>query len=166
MKSTLIFLLSILTLFALDYTNLSSDFTQEVKAANKRLKYTGKFVISTQKAFWSYESPVKKSIYIDKDRVVIIEPALEQVIITKLNKMPNLNEIMKRAKYISKDKMQASFDGVLYELSFENSLLKKIFYKDEFENEVTITLKNTKKNQKLDPFIFSVFIPKGYDVIK
>lgn len=157
---------SISLCFALNYKNISCDFTQEVISVDKKLSYKGTFVITKTQAFWSYTSPVIKQIYVNGDQVVILEPQLEQAIITKLKELPNLTLIMEQATKVSKNEMQAKYKNIIYNIVFKDDLPAMIYYKDEFENIVKIHLKNVKIDQEINPLIFKVHVPKEFDIVK
>ncbi len=111
-KTFLIFFIFIGQLFALDlnFNTFSSNFTQIVKSKNSTLSYSGHFILSKDQAYWSYDTPSKKEIYINKNQVTIVEHDLEQVIFSHLDNIPNLNEIFKKASLIDKDKLVAKYD--------------------------------------------------------
>ncbi|MFX3626576.1 LolA-like outer membrane lipoprotein chaperone [Campylobacter sp. LH-2024] len=167
-KIFIFFLITVVKIWAieLDFNTYSSNFTQLVKSKNSTLRYSGYFIISKDKAFWEYTTPNKKEIYIDKNRVVIIEHDLEQAIFSKLENIPNLKQIFKNAKPISENKLLAKYEKVNYTIILDQEKIQSISYKDEFENDVTITLSNQIKNPKINPKIFEFKIPKNYDIVQ
>ncbi|MBZ7928015.1 outer membrane lipoprotein chaperone LolA [Campylobacter sp. RM10532] len=167
-KIFIFFLITMVKIWAieLDFNTYSSNFTQLVKSKNSTLRYSGYFIISKDKAFWEYTTPNKKEIYIDKNRVVIIEHDLEQAIFSKLENIPNLKQIFKNAKPISENKLLAKYEKVNYTIILDQDKIQSISYKDEFENDVTITLSNQIKNPKINPKIFEFKIPKNYDIVQ
>ncbi|MBZ7929339.1 LolA-like outer membrane lipoprotein chaperone [Campylobacter molothri] len=167
-KIFIFFLITMVKIWAieLDFNTYSSNFTQLVKSKNSTLCYSGYFIISKDKAFWEYTTPNKKEIYIDKNRVVIIEHDLEQAIFSKLENIPNLKQIFKNAKPISENKLLAKYEKVNYTIILDQDKIQSISYKDEFENDVTITLSNQIKNPKINPKIFEFKIPKNYDIVQ
>ncbi|MFB1644677.1 LolA-like outer membrane lipoprotein chaperone [Campylobacter molothri] len=167
-KIFIFFLITMVKIWAieLDFNTYSSNFTQLVKSKNSTLRYSGYFIISKDKAFWEYTTPNKKEIYIDKNRVVIIEHDLEQAILSKLENIPNLKQIFKNAKPISENKLLAKYEKVNYTIILDQDKIQSISYKDEFENNVTITLSNQIKNPKINPKIFEFKIPKNYDIVQ
>ncbi|TKX31162.1 LolA-like outer membrane lipoprotein chaperone [Campylobacter aviculae] len=167
-KIFIFFLITMVKLWAidLDFNTYSSNFTQLIKSKNSTLLYSGHFIISKDKAFWEYDTPNKKEIYINKNQVVIIEHDLEQAIFSKLDNIPNLNQIFKNAKLISKDKLLAKYKNINYTITLNQEKIQTIAYKDEFENDVTITLSNEIKNPKIDSKVFEFKIPKNYDIVQ
>jgi outer membrane lipoprotein carrier protein len=167
----IILLLSIffLNIYAniLDFKTLSSDFVQTItNEQNSTITYTGSFYATNrQTALWVYKTPISKRVYFVKNRVVIIEPELEQAIITTLQKSPNFAEIIKSAKEISKDKYMAVFDDTNYYITLKNGEISNIDYKDKLENRVDIKLNNLEKNIILDDAMFKLNIPKDYDIL-
>ena len=151
----------------LEFKTFKSDFIQKItNEENSTITYKGSFyATSDAKALWIYNTPVKKSIYFKKDRVLIIEPELEQVIVTTLKKSPNLAQIIKSAKKIDKNRYEASFDDTIYHLTIKNNLLQSISYTDKLGNKTKITLLNQEKDIPLDETLFKPKIPKDYDII-
>lgn len=168
MKFVILSFIFMVQVFALDlnFTSFSSDFTQEVVSKDSKLTYKGNFIITQDQAFWSYQSPTQKEIYIDKKDIVIIEHDLEQVIFSKLENIPNLNEIFKNAKQTQKGQYKARYENIDYFLKLENDEIKSVSYKDDFDNEVAIYFFKQVKNTKIDPKIFIPQIPSHYDKMR
>ncbi len=162
----LVFFVAELLSLDLNFTNFSSEFTQSVSSKDSKIDYSGRFVLTQNKAFWSYEKPSKKEIFIQNNEIIIVEHDLEQVVFSKLDKIPNLNEIFKRAKKINDNKLEAKYEGINYQIYLEKDEVKSISYKDEFENSVLITLFNQRKNTKIDENIFTPNFPKNYDLVR
>lgn len=151
----------------LSFNTLQSDFTQSVKSQNKTISYHGYFVADSKKAaFWNYEKPIKKLVYFSYKNIILVEPDLEQAFITKVSDVPNLLQILSDAKKIDSNLYQAEFDGIKYKIKIQNQLPSEINYTDKFDNEVTINLKNVKKNQKIDQNLLVPKIPNNFDIIE
>ncbi len=162
----LIFLLSVnLLAFNKDFKTFKSDFTQLVESINSSIKYQGSFVLTPSKAFWLYENPSKKQIYINEKEVVIVEEDLEQVIYTRLEKLPNLSLIFQNAKK-KDDGYETLYEGVLYKIRLKDDEISEVSYKDDFDNIVTISLHNQQRDTKIDEDIFKPKIPSSYDILK
>ncbi|MBS4407294.1 LolA-like outer membrane lipoprotein chaperone [Campylobacter vulpis] len=153
-------------IFAFDYENYTSEFIQSVSSKNSKFEYKGHFILEKDRAFWSYESPSKKEIYINKNEIVIVEHDLEQVSFARLEKIPNLNVIFKQAKEISPNKFKARYENVDYFITLFNDEVKSIQYIDEFENKVLITLHKPQKNTKINPQAFKPKFPQNYDILR
>ncbi|WP_297193469.1 LolA-like outer membrane lipoprotein chaperone [uncultured Campylobacter sp.] len=168
MKNFFLLAILALNLFAFDtnFKTFKSDFTQTVKSINSSINYEGYFVLTPSKAFWSYERPTNKQIYINNKDVTIIENDLEQVIYTSLDKIPNLSIIFKNAKKKSDTEYETQYDGILYKIILQNDEIKQVSYKDDFDNTVIIELKNQQRNISLNNDIFKARIPSNYDVLK
>ncbi|EAL3922201.1 LolA-like outer membrane lipoprotein chaperone [Campylobacter upsaliensis] len=152
--------------YDLNYENYTSKFTQSVSSKNSQFDYKGHFVLEKDRAFWSYESPSKKEIYINKNEIVIVEHDLEQVSFARLEKIPNLNAIFKQAKEITPNKLKANYENVDYFITLFNDEVKSIQYTDEFENKVLITLHKPQKNTKINSQIFKPKFPQNYDILR
>ncbi len=150
-----------------DFRTLSSDFVQTItNEQNSTIAYTGSFYATNRQiALWIYKTPIKKKVYFIKNKVVIIEPELEQAIITNLKNSPNFATIIKGAKKISKDRYVANYEDTNYYIDVKDNEISSISYKDKLENRVDIRLKNVEKNIVLDDALFKLNIPKDYDIV-
>ncbi|WP_291952786.1 LolA-like outer membrane lipoprotein chaperone [Campylobacter sp.] len=160
-----IFTFSQLLAFDINFKNFSSDFIQKVYNNNSFIEYKGTFIITQDKAFWNYIYPNSKQIYINKHKIVIIEPQLEQVIFTKIQNLPNLQQIFKKAKKINNDLYEADYENIKYKINLKNNQISSISYVDELQNLVTTSLFNQKIDEKIDEKIFIPNFPNHYDVI-
>jgi outer membrane lipoprotein carrier protein len=169
MKLFTTFLLTCSVLFAgvFDFTTISSEFKQTItNEENSQIQYKGSFYATSQaKALWIYKTPIDKKIYFSQKRVVIIEPELEQVIITNLENTPNITEILKGAKEISNEVYQTTYNDVQYTVKIKSAKIDTISYKDKLGNSVKIELINQSTNTFLDDTLFVPNIPKDFDVI-
>jgi outer membrane lipoprotein carrier protein len=169
MKIFITFLLINISLIAgiFDFNTISSDFNQTItNDENSKITYEGSFYATTEsKALWIYKSPIEKKIYFNKNQVVIVEPDLEQVIVTNLQNIPNLTELLKSSKKIKKDLYEAIYEDMKYEIVTSNEQITKITYKDRLDNRISIDLFNQSINTFLDENLFKIQIPKGYDVV-
>ncbi|TQR61084.1 LolA-like outer membrane lipoprotein chaperone [Campylobacter troglodytis] len=168
MRYLFLFCLCFLQLFAFDlnYKSFASDFVQTVRSINSSISYEGSFVLTQNEAFWQYKKPNNKQIFIRKNEVIILEPSLEQATVSSLNELPNLSQIFKQAKKISKDHYEAKYQQIIYKIELQNEEIKSIAYKDELDNEVLILLANQKRNVAINKELFSPKIPPHYDLIR
>ncbi|MBF7067245.1 outer membrane lipoprotein chaperone LolA [Campylobacter volucris] len=168
MRYILILFFTFLQLLAFDvnFKNFSSDFVQKVHSSKSSLEYKGNFIITQNKAFWNYTYPISKQIYINKHEITIIEPQLEQVIFTKIQNLPNLQQIFKQAKKISQDTYEATYENIQYKIKLKNDTLTNISYKDELQNTIIIEFFNQKFNQNIKENIFIPKIPNYYDIVR
>ena len=169
MKHFLLIAIFIINLEAgiLDFKSLQSDFVQTItNDENSTITYTGTFyATAASQALWIYQSPIKKSVYFDGNHVAIVEPELEQVIMTTLRRSPNLTQIIADAKKINHDTYKATYENTDYFIDIKTGTIQDIRYKDKLDNHVIIHLKNLQKNIILDRALFHIKIPTGYDVI-
>jgi outer membrane lipoprotein carrier protein len=169
MKFLLLFfsIFSFLSADPLEFNTIQSSFTQTIRnETNKTIRYTGSFYATKDaKALWIYKTPIEKKIYFNHNQVVIIEPDLEQAIITTLEKNPNIASILKHAKKVKNSLFEATFDETTYQIHTQNNVIKSIDYRDKLENKVSITLTHQTKNAFLDDILFEPSIPSGYDII-
>lgn len=149
----------------LEFNTLQSDFTQTVTSDGSKIEYTGNFMTTHNNAFWHYETPTIKNVYFNYERVIIIEPDLEQVIFTNLKNVPNLIDVIKNADKVSENTYKAKIDNIDYALTFKNGMMDKITYKDKLDNDVVIKFNNVKKDEFIDDGLLQPIFPKEYDVI-
>lgn len=168
MKKILLFTLfcNLLLAGGIEFKTLSSDFTQTIFSGENNITYSGNFIINSKiGALWHYKTPNEKLIYFNFSKIVIVEPALEQVIITNLNEVPNLLDILKNVKLVKNNIYQANFDSIDYNITIKNGLIRNIEYIDKFDNKVLINLTNTKQNININDSLLEPKIPESYDII-
>ncbi len=150
-------------------TSLESNFTQSItNDQNSKITYRGKMYATTKnnQALWIYTNPIDKRIYYKDGSVVIIEPELEQAIFAKLSKVPNVLSLLNRAKTISNNKLQTTFNNIVYTITTDGSKIKRIDYTDEIQNRVTISFDAQKVNSPIDRTKFTYHIPEDYDILQ
>ena len=164
----------ILVLFYADASNLKdvnsyqASFIQSiVNSSGKEILYNGSIYIKEPSdVLWKYNDPIEKNVYILSNQVIIIEPDLEQVIISTLKEEINILDLLKNPTKISQNKYEAIIYDKKYILTIINDQLTQIDYKDEIDNIVTIYFKNIKQNQPISSSIFKFKIPREYDIIR
>jgi outer membrane lipoprotein carrier protein len=156
------------------FKSISSDFTQTIKSSeNDTIKYSGNFQAMNEGgnnfALWNYRTPIIKTIYFINNDVVILEPDLEQAVITTLKEMPDISRVLNEALAANKQTNKAvtiNIAEIDYTISFQNSAPVKIAYTDTLDNEIEILLNNTLLNINIDKLTFRVNIPTNYDVVR
>lgn len=171
MKIFIALLIMISTLFAQSFkekTSFEADFEQTVlNSSNSRIVYQGKlFIKEPSFILWKYNTPIQKDVYIRDDFVTIIEPELEQAIVSNLEKELNILNILKDAKKVTDNEYEAKLYDTDYLLQIKNDELEKISYKDELDNNITITFKNIRSNHHISNDIFKVTVPDDFDIIR
>ncbi len=148
----------------LDFKTLKADFEQTiVNEQNSTILYTGTLYIKKpDKILWQYDSPIKKSIFINKYNVTVYEPDLYQAVIFKQQKELNPIKMFKESKEVSPTERISEFDGNTIHINLDNEKVKSLAFRDKVDNDVTIRFISYKKNQKLEDRLF-VFEP-GEDV--
>ena len=149
----------------LEFKTLNADFTQTVKSQDSKITYSGNFVATNKNAFWHYETPNLKDIYFSLEKVVVIEPDLEQAIITSVKEVPNITNILQNAKQDKNGNFLAEFDDIKYSIKIENDKISKINYTDKMDNEVELKFTNLKKNEEIENSLFIPQIPNNFDII-
>ncbi len=160
------------TLSATSIQNLTTfvaDFRQSVQNNQQsRIVYHGKLYAKKDKnqALWIYTDPIDKKIYYSSGKVVIIEPELEQAIFARLDKVPNILTLLKKAKQTGPHTYVTTFNNTRYTIIFENNQLEEIRYRDELQNKIRIQFSHQKINQPLQDERFVYRIPADYDILE
>jgi outer membrane lipoprotein carrier protein len=166
---TVLLLSSLFASYSLtDIKSFKADFVQSViNESNKKIEYKGKLAIKENgKVLWRYQDPIIKNVYVDNNMVIVDEPELEQAIYTTLDKGINIVKLLKDAVKVDKNKYKSRLYNKDYFLTFENNKIKKIEFKDELENRVTIKFSNIEENVKIDEKLFKFTPPEYYDIIR
>jgi len=125
MKVLIIIFTLIVNLFStnLDIQTYQANFIQLVtNPSNTTISYEGKIYIKQpSKMLWQYKTPIIKYVYMDKKKIIIDEPELEQAIFTKLTDEINLINFLNNPSLVDKK----------YKLTFKDKILTKIQYSDE-----------------------------------
>lgn len=150
------------------FKTIQSDFIQKVtNDQNKTIVYEGLFYATDdKKALWIYQKPVAKKIYFNNTRVLIIEPELEQAIITTLENTPNIAQLLQEAKEVSPNKYNTRYQDTTYTIFTKKESIEKVVYHDKLDNIVEIIFSNQSTNLFLDDELFRAEIPKGYDIVR
>jgi len=159
------------SLFANSFTTIKdfrANFTQSIEASkNKNIVYKGEiFLKRPQNILWKYSNPIKKSVYIKSSSVLVVEPDLEQVLISTFNKKMNFIKIFDNAKRIKKNTYKAFVNKTIYIIKLKNSVPSEIKYTDKLDNKVKISFINVRKNIHIPSSTFVYKIPKDYDIIR
>lgn len=145
-------------------TSISADFTQEIKGDEGAIRYSGHLVArADSKAHWRYEVPMKKEIFVNGKSVMIYEPEFAQVIISdkmNIDFMKILNSVRKNG-----DEWQSVVNNQTFRIVLKGDKPHKIFYKDELDNDIVITLENVALNAKISNDEFNFKRPQGVEVI-
>ncbi len=152
-----------------DIKTISADFTQKVtNETNQVLLYKGTMFAKKKnnQALWIYTYPFEKEIYYKNGKIVVIEPDLEQATFAKLNKVPNILTLLKRAKKISHNRLVTRFNGTKYYITLYHNKISQIDYIDEMQNRVSIKLSAVKINKPISDRRFIYHIPKDYDILQ
>ncbi len=148
--------------------SFTADFTQSVTDdKNATLEYSGNLAaVKPQNAVWHYTNPILKDVYIDRFRVTIVEPEIEQVIIRKIETKFDFFKMIQNAKKINDTLYEARYQEAIFIIKIENNIIQTISYKDAFENNVKIIFTNQKQNIEIDDQAFVAKYPLEFDVIR
>ncbi len=170
MKYILTLILLYSALFA-DLSTLNSfraDFTQTITDdKGKTLSYKGSIKAKKpQYATWNYTSPVEKNVFINADKIVMVEPELEQVVIKHIENKFDFFNMIKYAKQIDENLYIAHYKDTKFQIKIVNSIVSSIMYEDEFGNQIDISFKNQLQNTPIDSKEFTPVYPLNYDIIR
>lgn len=148
--------------------SLKMNFHQKVTYdSGKTAKYSG--IIYIKKPFyakWAYKYPIKRNIYINKNKVILDEPELEQVSYMKMQESLELFRIFKNTKKVSKNKYIAKVRGKKYIIFYAKNNIQKIIFKDDLDNDVNMVFSKHKKNIPYKKKFFSFNPPSHYDILE
>lgn len=151
-----------------DIQTYKANFKQIItNQSNKDIVYNGEiFLKNPNLILWVYNEPIIKYVYINNKTVSIIEPELEQAIITNLSQEIDIFKLLKESKQISKNLYENSVNNINYSIEFQDNILKKISYKDEIDNNINITFNDIKQNIDINNSKFKYNIPYDFDIIR
>lgn len=165
----LIFLLALsLEASPKEINSFNGKFVQTIIDDNgKKIVYAGELWASIpQNALWVYQKPIQKSVYINAQKITVIEPSIEQVTLRTLDDEIDFLQIIQKAKKVNDEKYIATLKGEIYTIIFKNDLLSSISYTDGFDNKVAIVFANPLQNKPIEMSKFRPIIPEDFDVIK
>jgi len=159
-------LFSILLFAQININSIKADFIQTItNDQNKTIKYSGKlFAKKNGFVLWIYQKPIHKKLYFLKNKIIIIEPDLEQAIFAKTDKIPKILNIIQNIKNTDSH-IIIKYHGIHYKVSIKNNKILSINYIDRIGNKVKIIFKNEDVNLIIDNSIFQYNIPKDYDIL-
>lgn len=170
MRFLLLVFLSFTALFAVaeSVNSFSAAFEQHITdEKNSTISYKG-YVWAKRPgmALWTYQTPINKSVYIKGDRVVVIEPDLEQAIIKRINGDINLLAVLASAKPIGGERYQADYGSQTFFITMHQGIIANISYRDPFDNLVELIFMKQKQNDPIAEEKFNAVIPGDYDIIR
>lgn len=151
-----------------DLSSFNSRFEQTIIDDNgKKILYKGELWASKpQNALWLYQKPIQKSVYINANKVTVIEPAIEQVTFRTLDNEIDFLQIIQKAKRLDDEHYTTTLKGQTYTISFKNDILVSISYTDGYDNKVLIKFISPLQNRVIDPSRFKPTIPSDFDIVE
>lgn len=160
----LLFSAFLANLNALELESLQANFTQSIESESGNIVYKGILKAKANSmAYWRYDTPTKKEIFVNKDQIIIYEPMLKQAIISnnlKIDFMKILNSMKQ-----DKDGFKSTIDGIQYTITMKGKLPQNISYKDELDNIVNIKLNDVIVNKTIDNKTFNFQVPEDVEII-
>jgi len=151
-----------------EINTFSAYFEQTItNEHSKSVVYKGVlFIKKPYYSKWDYKYPIKKTIYISKNKLALFDKELEQVTLATLKNQLNFIKLLRNAKKIKKNYYKATYSNTVFKIFIKKSNIYKIKYKDELNNQVVIIFKNQKNNIEISDKTFKYSIPRGYDIIR
>ena len=154
--------------FSIDYDGFEADFVQTVKnKSGKKIEYYGKLKAKKpDKGVWEYSKPVKKTVFVNGDSVIVYEPLLSQAKYLKKRNSISLDAILKNAKQNNDGTFSTKDGDITYNFSVSSGMVEKLWYKEAMDNDVTIAFDDRKKNQSIPNSTFEFKPSAEIDIIK
>jgi outer membrane lipoprotein carrier protein len=169
MRFLMLALLSFSSLFAVAETlnSFSADFEQRITdEKNSTISYKGHvWAKRPDQAHWNYQSPVNKSVYIKGERVVVIEPDLEQAIIKKIEGDINLLAVLSSAVPLGGERYRADYGSQTFFITMQSGVIAKIQYRDAFDNLVELIFMRQEQNGPIAAERFDAVVPESFDIL-
>ncbi len=169
-RKIFVFISLSISVFALsfDYETFEASFVQTItNKLGKKIVYSGKIIAKKPNyALWEYTKPVKKSVYVNNDTIIVYEPLLSQAKYLKKKNAISLDEILKKAKHEGGDEYSAKDGDITYRFSVSNNMIERLTYKDSLENDTEIIFSNRKKNTPISNKVFEFNPTPDIDIIK
>jgi len=162
------FLFTALCASPLDFKTAQAHFTQHVtNEHNKTITYSGNiYMKKPDLMLWEYQTPIQKSIYINRMTVTIYEPELYQATIFKNQEALNLVELFRKSTKVNNTTRKAFVDGNELTLKHNDEQFTKVFFRDKVENQVVINFTDYKKGIELENERFFFMPSSEIDVIR
>ena len=133
----------------------------------QKLSYSGTLTAKEpQFALWIYKKPVNKTVYIQKGRVTMVEPEIEQVIIRDIRSDINLFSLLSNAKKVKENTYVTELEDTKVYIELHNKKIALLRYKDKFDNDVLVEFSSQKSNIIIADDLFKPNYPYEFDVIK
>jgi outer membrane lipoprotein carrier protein len=170
-RSILLCYFTVFQALAFDFHTVDTykaNFSQTItNPSGKEILYSGEiFIKKPLKILWRYSEPIQKDVYLIDDRVIIIEPDLEQAIISKLDKQINILQVLQDGEKIDTNRYKAILHNRPYIYTIKENQLSSISYKDEVDNQVNIHFTHIAQNSNLSDTTFDFDIPPYFDIIR
>lgn len=150
-----------------DFKTLNAKFSQKVtNATNSSVEYSGELFLKENNILWKYQKPIEKNVYIKDSFVIVDEPEIEQAIFTSISGELNLINMLNSAKKTSDSMYEVEYNNVKYHITLEKDSLKKVQYKDQMDNSISIVFSSVKKDVEIKDTVFSFNPPEYYDIIR
>jgi outer membrane lipoprotein carrier protein len=148
--------------------SFSANFLQTITdETGKTLSYRGSIkAVKPQFATWKYEFPVEKHVFINAEKIVIVEPELEQVIIKNIDDKFDFFSMIKDAKKVDNNFYIAHYKDTKFNIKIINSIIQSITYTDEFGNKIEIIFTNQLQNAKIEKQELTPSYPLNYDIVR
>ncbi|MDR2151901.1 MAG: outer-membrane lipoprotein carrier protein LolA [Helicobacteraceae bacterium] len=151
----------------IDFTTLKQSFVQRVtNDQNQTITFSGNVWLKQPNFVrYDYEKPQQKTIAARGDRILMLEPDLEQATKFKSEIALNIIDLWKKSYAVGEGKREAVIENRKISLEHEGATITKVYYTDDLDNFVEIVLSDPERDKPIDDNFFAPPIPNGWDVI-
>ncbi len=151
-----------------DYDTFEASFVQTIKnKSGKKIEYSGRLIAKKpSQALWEYQKPIKKSVFVKDETVIVYEPELSQAKYLKKKSQISLESILKNAKPEGGDEYSAKSGDITYKFKVSNNMIERLTYKDSLDNDTEIVFKDRRKNTAVSDKVFDFKPGADIDIIK
>lgn len=149
--------------------SIEADFEQHIENDDgPSVYYKGKVMgKSPNKVKWDYQMPLQKEIYMNGNEVMIYEPHLEQVSLSRLNVKNDFISIIKSAKKRDDGTYSTFIDDIEYVIFIDkDDKPERITFTDSMGAKSTLILHNVKLNPAINDRIFDFSPPDDVEIVE
>jgi outer membrane lipoprotein carrier protein len=151
-----------------DFQTLKTSFTQRiVNEENQTLTFRGTLYLKQPNlARYDYDKPLKKTVVIKGDKMLMIEPQLMQATRLVSDISLNILDVWESSKPLANGRRVSVINGREISVEHNAEAIKRVSYIDDFDNFVEIVLSDPRKNEPIGDDFFNLTIPEDYDLIE
>ncbi|MDR0664141.1 MAG: outer-membrane lipoprotein carrier protein LolA [Helicobacteraceae bacterium] len=151
----------------IDFTTLKQSFIQRVtNEQNQTITFSGAVWLKQPNLVrYDYVKPQKKTVTARGDRILILEPDLEQATRFTSEIALNIIDLWRQSYAVGEGKREAIIKNQKIAIEHEGANITKVYYTDDLDNFVEIMLSDPERDKPIDDGFFTPAIPNGWDII-